>query len=179
MVFLSLQRTRCVWLGRSKVSRACSTHKSESPSVCEWVLEEKCAEAQCAVHTFKRKKNKEKNASCNSKQISQAWSQEVCHTGWSGQEIIICSALEEGKPEEKGIRRDWPEDRAPSHIFLQSLRQRWVSIMKSKNLISAVCLSTAKVCSTGLREVSTERHASYLSYSDGRHGCIVGSKISQ
>ena len=28
--------------------------------------------------------------------VSQAWSQEVCHTGWSGQEISICSALEEG-----------------------------------------------------------------------------------
>lgn len=52
---------------------------------------------------------RQKQKITDAREVSQAWSTEVCHTGWSGQEIIIFAAPEEGEPEEKRISRDSAE----------------------------------------------------------------------
>lgn len=104
---------------KSQVSRSAAP-KSERPGVFEWVLEEvKYVAAEGNDRTYIEKDKKKRRKKTAARKVSQAWSTEVCHTGWSGQEIIICAALEECEPEEKSIKRDWAEG---TRVFMLKLR---------------------------------------------------------
>lgn len=107
-----------VWPERKKkVWRSCSsTQKWKSP--CFWVGGKR-SQVCCWTHwSSAHLKREKKRTAATLSRVSQAWRKDVCHTGWSGQEIIICSALEEGEPEAKSIRGNWAED---IRLFLWNL----------------------------------------------------------
>lgn len=107
--FLLVQQTwRVCNQGKLQVSRSCGNTRVKAPVYLSGCLK-KWRRSALITHMFKRKGERRKNTAATLSKVSQALSKEVCHDGWSGQEIIICSALEEGKPEGERHqrRRSW------------------------------------------------------------------------